>query len=882
MAAPLAATYVPAAADLPAWLSYTSLPTATAVIPYTVATLLPNGVPTLLVSAAEVTQYETAVLQLPLTVDANAVSGQDLGNLYTTAGGEEPSVLRELGGTRAFTLASATQALAATGSGAAETQGVRDNTARPEDTTGGASASSADATRQAVLSASSAASLASSASASSASLPSSSSTFSSATAASSTSSASPPLASPSSSTNAVDPPSSASPSRSLHSLSPSELAAAIAAPLCIFFAVIAAFALFICCSRRRRRKRAAAAALAPEEGEDGAGFGSGGIAGAEEQGLLGFYGATGPTRTLSSRRDKRKNVWEWVPPRFASPTPPLPRDGRNSRASGRVMALLSGGKLGAAAEKERPQTAPEMREKGGFGAWDGSSAGPPLAGGAASALFVARGQSRGSNYSIVQDEEDDGEGELQDVDLTSPRVHDTGGAFSPIPQQDEDEDADHFLAPPVPDVASAPMLPPVDEDGGRLRLSRYYTPPDELASRPTSAASQHQPAPVAHDPFSPSTGSYNPSSTSSPSSYESPPLRTPPPPVPLALPPFGLVDGGRGVIEAATRSLGELRDGYASGSDTEGEGGPLGGFSGRKKRDTRLGYLDGRRAGGQLEEAEQLTPPATPQIRLIPGSTSPVQRARQGQPVVSEMGWLSGRLGFLGPGRTRRSSEDARRASDEEERLGASSEGSADSRGSRRTVESSTFGEQSAGQLFLNSPRWLGAPVRRSPSPPPFSRLAPAPSAYDHPSAGLAPPLPQRTSDSSSLINSLSAYGDPPHSVLRTPSLRALPDSPLMHPSPARPPAAPRNQQRQSEGGLSTMNRIAASFTSVGSGLASVAGLGIEDKGRYSDPFEHTSQVSAAQDSAAGSVVWDPRRLELGVGMPEQRGSSTRLDVEGL
>ncbi|GJN87453.1 hypothetical protein Rhopal_000402-T1 [Rhodotorula paludigena] len=86
---PFAATYELPAPPLPAWLSYLSAPTATALVPYTIATLDAAGVPTLVTGAVEVTQYNTVVLQLPITVDSAVdVRGQNLGELYTTAGGD--------------------------------------------------------------------------------------------------------------------------------------------------------------------------------------------------------------------------------------------------------------------------------------------------------------------------------------------------------------------------------------------------------------------------------------------------------------------------------------------------------------------------------------------------------------------------------------------------------------------------------------------------------------------------------------------------------------------------------------------------------------------------------------------------------------------------
>lgn len=92
-------------AELPAWLSYTSSATATVERVYTFATLLANGVPTLATTAVVETDYGTDILQLPVTVDASAVEGQNLGLFYTTAGGTaSATVVRLLGGTQEVTI----------------------------------------------------------------------------------------------------------------------------------------------------------------------------------------------------------------------------------------------------------------------------------------------------------------------------------------------------------------------------------------------------------------------------------------------------------------------------------------------------------------------------------------------------------------------------------------------------------------------------------------------------------------------------------------------------------------------------------------------------------------------------------------------------------
>lgn len=92
-------------AELPAWLSYTSSATATVERVYTFATLLANGIPTLATTAVLETEYGTDILQLPVTVDASAVEGQNLGLFYTTAGGTaSATVVRLVGGTQEVTI----------------------------------------------------------------------------------------------------------------------------------------------------------------------------------------------------------------------------------------------------------------------------------------------------------------------------------------------------------------------------------------------------------------------------------------------------------------------------------------------------------------------------------------------------------------------------------------------------------------------------------------------------------------------------------------------------------------------------------------------------------------------------------------------------------
>jgi hypothetical protein len=100
---PFALTYIPQAAVLPAWLSYTSSPTLTSTALYTVPTLDPNGSPTLLTGEVVLTLFGTQIIQLPLTVDVT----YSVAAPYTTADGSGPTIGSVLGatGTRgAFTL----------------------------------------------------------------------------------------------------------------------------------------------------------------------------------------------------------------------------------------------------------------------------------------------------------------------------------------------------------------------------------------------------------------------------------------------------------------------------------------------------------------------------------------------------------------------------------------------------------------------------------------------------------------------------------------------------------------------------------------------------------------------------------------------------------
>lgn len=103
--APFYITYEAPGAPLPAWLSYTSSPVITTIITYSYATYV-AGVPTLVGAEVTLTQYETGVIQLPLTVDVQP--GLGVGFPYTTAGGTGPTVVSVLGATAGFTLGETT------------------------------------------------------------------------------------------------------------------------------------------------------------------------------------------------------------------------------------------------------------------------------------------------------------------------------------------------------------------------------------------------------------------------------------------------------------------------------------------------------------------------------------------------------------------------------------------------------------------------------------------------------------------------------------------------------------------------------------------------------------------------------------------------------
>lgn len=114
----MAETYTPPLAELPPWLSYSLVPILTTTRVFTVATLLPNGEPTLLPTSILQTIYTTEVIQLALTVDVGG--GVPLGWPYTTAGGTGPTIASVLGGAagREFTIGDITVLAGVTRTGA--------------------------------------------------------------------------------------------------------------------------------------------------------------------------------------------------------------------------------------------------------------------------------------------------------------------------------------------------------------------------------------------------------------------------------------------------------------------------------------------------------------------------------------------------------------------------------------------------------------------------------------------------------------------------------------------------------------------------------------------------------------------------------------------
>ncbi|BGP38666.1 hypothetical protein JCM10450v2_002616 [Rhodotorula kratochvilovae] len=775
-APPLGVTYVAPALELPAWLSYLSIPTATILAPYTIATLLPNGVPTLLTGAVEVTQYETALLQLPLTVDSAAdVRGQNLGNLYTTAGGTGAATVlndkldkgvggiirRSVSVLRDPRQSSISWRRRIFGVCANCNSAVRSRFCRSFGAClGSAAADNASSSR---------------------------------------------------------------------TLTPSQLAAAIAAPICFFFAVLAVLILCCCCLRRRRRRRADRRI-------------------SEEDGLLDGPAAASAA-ALPPKEHARGVLWEWVPHRRAS-------DGRSrvSRASGRsALSRFTGGLLGRSAgrsgasaagstPRSSPRDGPEkgfvgVEEKAALGASGasreygppgeadvGDGVGPttPLLGAEPpsptspprsprSPLRLLRdgGEHAGVRYAAFPSAPALAPA-FEDVDLTSPRFDTGEGGFDYGPPVMEETGARS---------ASLPVLPPISPTNGPLHLSTLY------------------------DPY------FAPQLPPSPSSYE-------PPSTTIAAPPpvTARASNRYSAAESATARLSELWRGYETSSpQTDAGTSTLGGGHGDKRDSSRPGYLSwlaGFSAEPSADEhaqrgPQEVTPPQTPEmpgLRAIPehddddsvGESSAPNRGLG----VSGSGWVSG----MGMWAGRRGSRDSRslsiHRSDEVERMRSDEDQGVvgERRGSEATSGSSELNEMRLpdSSLFLNDARWTGS--RRS-SPPPFSSFEPISTSsisYDPPIFLHGPPDPTNYAanhlprhSASFTTDSLSRYDD-----ASSPAQSALPlDSPLVYTPPRFSvvyPAGGRaaRQQRSVESGLSVLDRIAASFGNVKEGLT--AGLGVD------------------------------------------------------
>ncbi|KAJ8295914.1 hypothetical protein OF846_001250 [Rhodotorula toruloides] len=859
---------------LPAWLSRTSSPTATLDLPYTFATLLPNGVPTLIVTAQRVTQYGTDILQLPLTIDPAAdVSGQILGDLYTTPGGDATqTVVRELGGTRMFTLGggSGTQALAG-----ATTAGVQSApaavtamsaadpssaasvgapsasassppvTPSPSPTSPSTQASSAPAASVASVAAALSAALASATAASTvdpASVASLSSGYAAATSAlsvaySSSSSAASVTSAPFSSLSPTIPPSlsssnsasstssSSSPAlNAAHHLTPSQLAAAIAAPLSFSLLLLLLLLLCCCCLRRRKRRRSTVA---------------------EEEELLDSPASTSEPK----KRVKSGGVlWEWVPTRSPSRVSGRSGSGRSvlSRLTGGLLGRGGGaGGAGRSMAGSSPQEGTEKgfsprttdggegrsprteEEKGLLSGREGES-GRDTAVAAGVAGLAAAGVARQAHPYARNDDlrRYDPVEPFDDIDLTSPRL---------------DLDSPTFPSRPL----SPPTLLPI-QPSSPIRLSRFYDPTGSLANAY----------------FPPSPSSYSTPSRFVPSSEVPYSNASYAPPVPLAYA-EGRGSLPLGPVRQATSTLSQLWQGYETNSPRTDAG--LGGLGGdddeaRKRESSRLGCLslstrEGGAGGGPQQE--EYTPPQTPDLpalrvihereddeRSYSGSSEGSRPVQGRQALVSEGGWLSGRLSGLFP--STRPSRDTLYEADEEDDgadeerdrlrvpLGVARRGSGDTNASG---QSDDFRGLTGGDLFLNSPRWVGTRRRRS-SPPPFSSFEPLGStavSYDPPIilhhqpsfTSLNPPYRQPRHWSSFATETDSRYHDA--------------DSPIFAPTPAESPglypSAPmprvttivKGRHQREDSGASVLGRIAAGFGALKGGVA--AGLGIEGEG---------------------------------------------------
>ncbi|GAA5905401.1 uncharacterized protein JCM6883_006385 [Sporobolomyces salmoneus] len=356
MSAPFDLTYEAPLGPVPDWLSYRISPTTTQVLPFTRDTLDANGEQTAVTGQATVTRYETEILQLPVTV--SLPEGEErisLGADFTTAGGNGPTIARVYGETNLVTLGVSTPTITSpvgTTTAATATASLTSLVS--------AQASLASAlTSASLLSQSSLVSSLSSDLSSISSAANSISSFLDPSSSSSTTSPAPSSASSSSSTPALS-------TDRLNSLAPSQLAAAIAAPICFFFLLVLLSLLCCFCIRRRRERR-----------QDDNLFEGGGLAGGGME--------EGNGSSWGERRREDSGDWDWVEPRMVAGsrmggyfttsssngtgsgsrtgTPYSRTGGRGGGETGEISLLAGGGRLSRESPRDDGQEDDEEDEE---------------------------------------------------------------------------------------------------------------------------------------------------------------------------------------------------------------------------------------------------------------------------------------------------------------------------------------------------------------------------------------------------------------------------------------------------------------------------------------------------------------------------------------
>ncbi|GAA5976253.1 hypothetical protein JCM10908_005431 [Rhodotorula pacifica] len=843
-------------AELPAWLSYTSSATATTNRVYTFATFLANGAATLATTAVVETEYGTDILQLPVTVAASAVDGQQLGLYFTTAGGSASvTVVGVLGETRQVTLGPTSFAVLAATSTAAAAPTLQASTTQsatsaaasqgPIESSTSASAPStpsssiATSSAQALPPSSSSTSFPSSSSTSSAVRSTSSITSSGTTAgvssvpfgtasswSSNQGSSSTSSSSPVSGSTLLPVPSIRRPpnvNTLASGLTPSQLAAAIASPICFFFAVIAILFLCCCCIRRKRRKRVQKRALV------------------EEEGLLDPGGAVEGIRE-KPQEDRVVSggvLWELIPRR--APSRVSGRSGRSilsrltggllgangssrsrsrSNRSGRTTTprsspLVGGTLFGASASQAgiggaspntgshegssllSPETAqstafspqsnwtayptsatsPEMTFTGSP-AVSALAAGATTAGAAREPTSVTSGQQLGEPFA--------------DIDLTSPRL-DLGG-FGPLPYTNEEEHLRH--SPP-------PELPPI-RPSGAFRLTKLYN------ADGTDAGVYLPPSPVSLGrqtlaPTAPSPGAQKRSS------------------------------GPMGLLRKATVSLSEIWNGYETSTPMTDDGLATFPSPSQDGNNSRTNAPWFQHSSSDLLPRTTVsaaqTPPATPKsqrnlhsgAKESPAPRTPSPRRKQ-ERILSEGGWLSGRVAAYMAGENAEAHER-----EEEGGIGGLRHRPGSTASSGETADLTRTPEST---LFLNSSRWRGRSARL-PSPPPFTSfdlVEDPPVAYDPPVdvATSPPPRPalatvqrnsQTTVSGSASLYSRQYSDSPPIPHALHSARSSLPSA------TSRVDIVGRAAKRHSaESGVRVLGRIAASFGALRSKRSNSSG----------------------------------------------------------